>query len=153
MAPSAPQPELETMPEAAQPLLPWQEPIAHAAPADRFAAWPLDLRAAAFASPLGLPWLSESCLPLAAERAPREIPVGEAVRLLRLPPSLEAMPRPVRRRLGRMVGELFEVIAHALPGQLAIARRIRARGEDGLQVVYVGSDCVERAFDDDGREA
>jgi hypothetical protein len=150
MARSNAQPELDTMPEAPQALLPWQEPAIRAVPADRFAAWPIDLREDAFASPLGLPWLSESCLPVASQQAASKIAIGTAVRLLRLPPALEAMPRPVRRRLGRMVGELFEVFAHTLPGQLAIARRIRQRGEDGLQVLYVSADCVERAFEDGG---
>lgn len=153
MARSNAEPELDTMPEAPQALLPWRSPAARAAPAGRFTARPIDLRENAFASPLGLPWLSESCLPLASEQAAAQIAIGEAVRLLRLPPALEAMPRPVRRRLGRMVGELFEVFAHTLPGQLAIARRIRERGEDGLQVLYVPADCVEPAFDDGARQA
>lgn len=109
------------------------------------ADWPLDLRRDAFASPAGLPWLPDSCVPFAAA-ATHGYAVGDPVRLLALPPALAAMPRPARRRLGKLLGELFEVVALPLPDQLAIARHTRLRGEPAFQVLYVSADCVERAL-------
>ena len=45
----------------------------------------------------------------------------------------------MRRKLGAIEGELFEVVALTLPGELAIARRV----ESGLQILLVAVDCVE----------
>ena len=57
---------------------------------------PLDLREGAFAHPLGLPWLPDSCVPF-ANRQP-DLAVGDAVRLIALPPQVAALPRATRRR-------------------------------------------------------
>jgi hypothetical protein len=100
--------------------------------------WPLDLVPDAFASAALGPWHPEAAL---AE----PFSVGDAVRLVRRPPALASLPEDVLRKYGPLDGELFEVIALTLPGQVAIARRVEDRGEGGLQTLYVPVDCVEAA--------
>jgi hypothetical protein len=65
--------------------------------------------------------------------------VGDAVRLLREPPAFATLSRETRRKYGALEGDLFEVVALTLPGELAIARRV----ETGLQTLFVPTDCVE----------
>lgn len=136
-------PQLALVPDPQRSLDP--EPSTPTPPDPPLADWPLDLRAGAFA-PLALPWLADSCVPFAAPAPRHDYAVGDAVRLLELPRALADIPRAARRRLGRMVGELYEVFALPLPDQLMIARRVgTSGGGQGLQILYVSPNCVERA--------
>lgn len=135
-------PQLAPVPGSPPP--PHPEPSHPTPPDPPLADWPVDLRPGAFA-PLALPWLVDSCVPFAPPAPQHDYAVGDAVRLLALPSTLASLPRTARRRLGKMLGELYEVFALPLPDQLMIARRIQARGQQGLQVLYVSPDQVERA--------
>jgi hypothetical protein len=99
--------------------------------------WPVDLvpEAFVFAAP---PWLPEG------ELAAGPFAVGDSVRLVRLPQIFARLPRRARKRFGAIVGELFEVVALTIPGQLAVARCVEIDGESGMQTLYVPVDCVER---------
>jgi hypothetical protein len=99
--------------------------------------WPVDLVPDAFVSALP-PWLPEG------ELAAGPIAVGDSVRLVRLPQGLAGLPRRARKRFGAVVGQLFEVVALTIPGQVAIAHWVEIDGEGGMQTLYVPVDCVER---------
>jgi len=101
-------------------------------------AWPVDLVPDAFVSAAPPPWLSEG------ELAAGPFAVGDSVRLIRLPQSLASLPRRARKRFGAILGQLFEVVALTIPGQVAIARWVEIDGEGGMQTLYVPVDCVER---------
>ena len=96
-------------------------------PDPRVGDWPVDLAADSFAAP-----------------APEPFAVGAAVRLVRLPPTLAQLSPAQRRLYGAIEGEIFEVAALTLPGELAIARRLDTPG-GGLQTLFVEVDCVEAA--------
>jgi hypothetical protein len=98
--------------------------------------WPVDLVPDAFL-PAPPPWFPEG------ELAAGRFAVGDSVRLVRLPQDLAGLPRRARKRFGAIVGELFEVVALTIPGQLAIARCVEIDGARGMQTLYVPIDCVE----------
>jgi hypothetical protein len=99
--------------------------------------WPVDLVPDAFVS-APPPWLPEG------ELAAGPFALGDSVRLVRLPENLASLPRRARKRFGAIVGQLFEVVALTIPGQLAIARWVEIDGESGMQTLYVPVDCVDR---------
>jgi hypothetical protein len=101
-------------------------------------SWPVDLVPDVFLSAAPPPWLPEG------ELAAGPCAVGDSVRLVRLPPMLAGLPRRARKRFGAVVGQLFEVVALTIPGQVAIARWVEIDGESGMQTLYVPVDCVER---------
>lgn len=102
--------------------------------------WPVDLKPDAFLPSAQPPWLPEGALAGQAVAPICEpFAVGEAVRLVREPQPFAALPKKTRRKYGAVVGELFEVVALTLPGELVIARRVEA----GLQTLFVPADCVE----------
>lgn len=103
--------------------------------------WPVDLKPDAFVSATPQPWLPEGALagPVGEPLFREPFAVGDAVRLLREPPAFATLSRETRRKYGALEGELFEVVALTLPGELAIARHVAT----GLQTLFVPADCVE----------
>jgi hypothetical protein len=103
--------------------------------------WPVDLKPDAFVSAPSPPWLPEGALAgkIGEPSFHEPFAVGDTVRLLREPPAFATLSRETRRKYGALEGELFEVVALTLPGELAIARRV----ETGLQALFVPADCVE----------
>jgi hypothetical protein len=118
------------------------------------ADWPLALRPEAFPRRSSWPWqgpgperapaIEEA--ELAERAAAASVAVGDAVRVVAVPELFLRLPRRVRRRHGRIAGELFEILAFTLPGELAIGRVVRIRrGRQALQVFFLPIHCVERA--------
>jgi hypothetical protein len=138
------------MPPSAADPLPWPIPPARPDPGPPCDAgplpgeWPLDLLPEAFAPHSPWPWRAPW---LTATQRRGDLAVGDAVRVVAVPELFLRLPRRLRRRHGKIAGELFEILAFTLPGELAIGRVIESgREREGLQVFFLPVHCVERVY-------